>query len=486
MKRFVLLLSLIFCLNVAYAFTIDGIEYSEFAHSSTASVIGYTSDLPDDVVIPSEVTYEGTKYSVTAIGFFAFGGCTSLKSIKIPDSVTEIGFSAFTYCSSLKSIEIPNSVTAIGNEAFEYWTSLTSVKLGSGIKQIGSLAFMRCTALSSVDMSEGVTNIGGSAFMLCSALKSIKLPKSVTKIGDSAFARCDSLKKIKSLNQLPPEVAYDTYYEVDKSNCQLIVPKGSLEKYKEAKYWKEFLNISDDLVVLNQLPEVKYGDVGIDLSEYAPEGVALAYESSDNNIARIDGTKLTICGAGEVNVNASLVEEGTQLELNDPVRKFVVGKAELTATAQSYEIKQGEPIPEFEIIYEGFVYDDNADSLQEPPVASCIAKSTSAPRRYEITLTGGDDSNYNIKTVNGRLTIWPVSGVSDIEDDEKPFCCVVTDGQILIRRLTSSQAVAIYDASGRICYRADATEDGTLTYRPDNAGVYIVRSGSQAVKVIVR
>lgn len=351
---------------------------------------------------------------------------------------------------------------------------------------IKSWMFEDCISLKAIDLPESIISIEDGAFWNCKALESIVMPKNVTRIGFYAFQDCCSLNKIKSLNRIPPEIDGSTFFLVDKSKCQLIVPKGSLEKYKEDQYWKEFLNISDDLVVLNRLPEVKYGDAEIDFVEYAPEGVALAYESSDNNIARIDGNRLMICGAGEVTISASLAGESTQLELIDPVRKFVVKKTDLTATAQSYEIAQGDPMPEFAIIYDGFVYDDNADSLQELPVISCTAKDTSVPGEYEISLSGGYDENYDIKTVTGLLTIKPVSGVSDIKGDAKQFSCVGVDGQILVSGLAASQTVAIYDANGRICHRADAAEGGTLTYRPDAAGVYIVRSGSQSVKVIVR
>ncbi|MBQ2240440.1 MAG: leucine-rich repeat domain-containing protein, partial [Alistipes sp.] len=56
---------------------------------------------------------------VTIIGDGAFGGCSSLKSITIPDGVTEIGEYAFADCSSLTSITIPDSVTYIGGYAFD-------------------------------------------------------------------------------------------------------------------------------------------------------------------------------------------------------------------------------------------------------------------------------------------------------------------------------------------------------------------------------
>ena len=43
--------------------------------------------------------------SVTEIGFYAFGGCTSLTNITIPDSVTRISESAFEGCTYLQKIK---------------------------------------------------------------------------------------------------------------------------------------------------------------------------------------------------------------------------------------------------------------------------------------------------------------------------------------------------------------------------------------------
>ena len=49
----------------------------------------------------------------------------------------------------------------------------------------------------------------------------------------------------------------------------------------------------------------KYGDAPIDLAEYAPEGVTFTYETSNDEVARLDGSVLTIVGAGEATIGAS-------------------------------------------------------------------------------------------------------------------------------------------------------------------------------------
>ena len=118
------------------------------------------------LMIPGVI--EGTK--VVGIGNSAFGGCTSLASVTIPDSVTSIGESAFYGCSSLASVVIPKGVTSIGEYAFEGCSSLTSVVIPDSVTSIGYQAFFGCTSLTSVTIPDSVTSIGESAFHGCSSL----------------------------------------------------------------------------------------------------------------------------------------------------------------------------------------------------------------------------------------------------------------------------------------------------------------------------
>ena len=132
--------------------------YYTITSDNTVEVTYYSSDnnfqnnnyVSGDVVIPSSVTNNGTTYSVTSIGYYAFRNCSGLTSVTIPNSVTSIGGSAFSGCSGLTSVTIGNSVTSIGNYAFDWCNSLTSVTIGNSVTSIGNRAFYGCNGLTSI------------------------------------------------------------------------------------------------------------------------------------------------------------------------------------------------------------------------------------------------------------------------------------------------------------------------------------------------
>ena len=220
--------------------------------------------------------------SVTSIGCVAFNACRSLPSITIPNGVKSIEYCAFYHCSGLTSITIPNSVITIEGNAFEDCASLPSITIPSSVTSIGDEAFKSCASLISIDVENenndytsengvlfnknkstlicypmgktkdlyaipnSVTGIGKFAFSYCENLTSIAIPEGVINIDIQAFSYCKNLALITNFNPVPVTIDNDVFWGVDKFNCVLVVPKGSVSAYKNADVWKDFKKIMED------------------------------------------------------------------------------------------------------------------------------------------------------------------------------------------------------------------------------------------------
>ena len=170
----------------------EGLKYTLNSDGESYRVSGIGSCTDTDIVIPS--IYNGKP--VTRIGDYAFWDCSSLTSIKIPNSVTSIGDDAFYDCRGLTSVNIPDSVTSIGAYAFLGCSSLTDIEIPNGVTGIGRSAFCRCSSLMSIEIPDSVTSIGDYAFELCSSLTSITIGNSVTRLTPYEFSYCRSLTSI--------------------------------------------------------------------------------------------------------------------------------------------------------------------------------------------------------------------------------------------------------------------------------------------------
>ena len=219
--------------------------------------------------------------SLSFIGNQAFKNCSSLVSIIISEGVTYIGNNVFDGCSSLQSIDvaegnanhksidgvlfdknattllacprgklgsytIPHGVTEIEESAFSDCSNLTSITIPHGVTEIRWYAFSDCSSLTSIVIPEGVTSIVSGTFSGCSSLTSISLPETLDFVGWGAFSGCSNLQEIHSQAITPPTCGGGCFGGVDQTTCTLYVPKGTLEAYKAADEWKDFVNIVEE------------------------------------------------------------------------------------------------------------------------------------------------------------------------------------------------------------------------------------------------
>ncbi len=279
------------------------LQYNILSKTAKTVEVGYSETnaayASGDVVIPETVSINGETYTVTSISDYAFHICDEMTSLTVPDSVDTIGEYSFWNCKNLKSIKLPSNVSRFGASTFYNCESLTSITLPEGIKHlentfvycinltsatipnsvnsIGADTFQDCAKLASITIPENVSLIGRAAF-LCCALTEVKIPNSVTtiepwafgscinlasvsigsnveSIGNYAFYRCDDLSTINSLNPTPPVMPLGNAFDEDlATKGTLYIPTGSLDAYKAAEYWKDFLNIVEtDFAGINEV-----------------------------------------------------------------------------------------------------------------------------------------------------------------------------------------------------------------------------------------
>ena len=182
-----------------------------------------------EIVIPSVVSHNGTKYTVKEIQGEVFGINNDIRKIVIEDGIEKIDRYAFAGCLSLESISIPASVTKIEESIFYGCDNLREIKVDKDnprydsrdncnaiiiskpntliegcyttvipgtVRYIDGNAFNCCNRLTKLVIPEGVEELGRGAVRNCQNLKSVYISSTVNEILDNVFGGCSNLTEI--------------------------------------------------------------------------------------------------------------------------------------------------------------------------------------------------------------------------------------------------------------------------------------------------
>lgn len=171
---------------------------------------------------------------------------------------------------------------------------------------IESCRFRDCKNLTYLVLPDVLQRIEKEAFYGCTGLTTISLPAGLEYIY-AAFPDCTGLTSIYA-NMPTPLHDANSFYGLDKSNCYLYVPKGSLDAYRQDWEWGNFLYIAG----LERNPAT-----GLFSLEICPQ----AYWNELIDVAMRDKVKsLKISGSGAVDfgfINQYLSGNLQNLDLKD-------------------------------------------------------------------------------------------------------------------------------------------------------------------------
>lgn len=219
MKR-ILLSCVVFAslsLNAQTTFKVDYVEYTTTSATTCEVTDADNNDADGNVIssfnIPSTVENDGTTYTVTSVGEYAFHW-NNMTSLTLPETVDSLKRCAIYSCSKLTEVTLPAKLKYIGDYALSS-LAITSIDIPASVEEIGNSAFFTCYSLASVTGMQGVKKMGSSVFYKC-AITEIALPESLDSIPHGLFMECSNLTKVT----LSPK----TYYIGDGAfyNCKAL------------------------------------------------------------------------------------------------------------------------------------------------------------------------------------------------------------------------------------------------------------------------
>lgn len=176
-------------------------------------------------------------------GAFENSQCTSLI---LPEGMTEIPGYCFRNSQIAGELVLPSTITRLAGHAF-YGTKITKVIFPDALRIMDDDGpFAQCDRLmGTIELPKNVARIPKYCFQGCSGISGIVIPAGVLILDKHCFEGCNNIGSIICEGEEPPVVCDDAFLGVPKDNFTVEVPKGCVEKYKNARGWSEFKRIAE-------------------------------------------------------------------------------------------------------------------------------------------------------------------------------------------------------------------------------------------------
>jgi hypothetical protein len=204
-------------------------------------------------------------------------------------------------------------------------------------------------------------------------------------------------------------------------------------------------------IIFSPLADMTYGDNSYTLAATASSGLNMEFSSSNIDVAACSGTTLTIVGAGNCTISANQTGDATYFAAPQVEQSLTIIQKELTVTADSQTMIQGNELPTLTMTYEGFVNSDSENELDIMPIASTTASASSEVGDYTITVSGGSDNNYLFTYIEGTLTI--SSGSSIVAESSNMLVEVYPNPannvvKIALPKSITNASIELYNSAG--------------------------------------
>lgn len=196
-------------------------------------------------------------------------------------------------------------------------------------------------------------------------------------------------------------------------------------------------------------------------------GLALTYTVADESVAVFEDGQIVIVGAGATEITASQSGNAMYLPAEDVTFTLTVSKAPLTISVEDVtKAYDGEVYAAWTIVYDEFVYDDDAMDLSGELIYSGDGVTAITPGTYAIEIGGLTSNNYDISFVSGNLTITKAE-LTGITFEDALLIYDGTAKSIFISGTLPTGVTVTYTGNGQTevgDYPVTATIDGGTNY----------------------